>query len=236
MDGGQQVRSLLIASKPGRALTARFMRVAAPVQPKVAFPAVRDDRGAWLDVIGDEGAQRCSRGVGQRREPASAVAAGLLDLHRDARQDLVAPAFAATYSRISTADVGLVDLHGADQALAPWTNEHGPQPVKHGPHGLIGTDIERPLQTQGSDPGLAGGEEPAGGEPQGQGRACAVEDRSGGDGATHTARGALEAPVAKTPAVTPQTSRADETGRPAKPLEVVQAVGIGSKPSLELAE
>ena len=57
MDGGQQLRSLLIASKPGRALTARFMGVAASVQPKVAFPAVRDDRGTWLDVIGDEGAQ-----------------------------------------------------------------------------------------------------------------------------------------------------------------------------------
>ena len=154
MDGGQQLRSLLIASKPGRALTARFMGVAASVQPKVAS----------------------------------------------------------------------------------WTNEHGPQPVKHGPLGLIGTDIERPLQTQRSDPVLAGGEQPASGEPQGQGRACAVEDRSGGDGATHTARGALEAPVAQTPAVAPQTSRADETGRPAQPLEAVLAVGIGSKPSSSLAE
>ncbi len=57
MDGGQQLGSLLIASKPGRALTARFMGVAESVQPKVAIPAVRDDRGAWLDVIGDEGAQ-----------------------------------------------------------------------------------------------------------------------------------------------------------------------------------
>ena len=57
MDGGQQLRSLLIASKPGRALTARFMGLAGSVQPEVAFPAVRDDRGAWLDVIGDECAQ-----------------------------------------------------------------------------------------------------------------------------------------------------------------------------------
>jgi hypothetical protein len=54
MDGRQQLRSLLIASKPGRALTARFMGVAASVQPKEAFPAVRDDRGAGLIAIGED--------------------------------------------------------------------------------------------------------------------------------------------------------------------------------------
>lgn len=47
-------RNLLIAARPRRALTARSMDVAASVQSKAAFPAVRDDRGAWLDVIGDE--------------------------------------------------------------------------------------------------------------------------------------------------------------------------------------
>lgn len=57
MDGGQQFGSLLIAAKPGRALTVRFMGVASSIQPKVAFPAVRDNRAAWLDVIGDECAQ-----------------------------------------------------------------------------------------------------------------------------------------------------------------------------------
>lgn len=108
--------------------------------------------------------------------------------------------------------------------------------MKHGPDGLIGTDIKRTLQTQRSDPVLAGGEEPAGGEPQGQGRARAVEDRSGGDGASGAARGTLETPVAQSPGGAPLASRADETGGPAQPLEVVQAVGIGSKPRLKLTE
>ena len=49
-------------------------------------------------------------------------------------------------------------------------------------------------------------------------------------------RESVDAPVAQTPGATPQTSRADETGRPAQPLEVVQAVGIGSKPRLKLTE
>lgn len=233
MGGGQQLRSLFITSKPDRALTVRFMGIATSVQPKVAFPAVRDGRGACLAVIGAEGAQRCCRGPSHLHQPASAVAARFVDLHRDARRDLVAPAFVTTHSRISAADVSLAEPHGADQALAPRTNEDGLQPVKHGPQGLIGTDIEQPLQAQRSDRIPAGGEQPAGGEPQGHARA--VEDRCGGDGATHTARGALAAPVAQTPAVTPQTSRADETGRSAQPFEAVQAVGTDSKPSLELA-
>ena len=57
MHGGQQLRSLLIAATPGRALTARVVGVAASVQSKVSFPAVRHDSRAWLDVIADEGAQ-----------------------------------------------------------------------------------------------------------------------------------------------------------------------------------
>lgn len=236
MHGGQQLPRLLIPAKSSRALAARFVGVAASVQPTVALPAVRDDCGAWLDVIADESVQGCSRGVSQRRDPAPPVAAGLLDLHRDARQHLVAPAFATAYTRISTADVGLVDLHSADQALAPRAHEHGPQPVKHGPYGLVGTDLESALQTQRGDSVLAGGEEPAGGEPQGQGRTRAVEDRCGGDGASHTARGALETPIAQSPAVTPQASRTNEPGGPTQPLEVIQAVGIGSKPSLKLPE
>ena len=115
-------------------------------------------------------------------------------------------------------------------------HEHGPQPVKHGPYGLVGTDLESALQTQRGDSVLAGGEEPAGGEPQGQGHTRAVEDRCGGDGASHTARGALETPIAQSPAVTPQASRTNEPGGPTQPLEVIQAVGIGSKPSLKLPE
>jgi hypothetical protein len=170
MHGGQQLPSQLIPSEPSRALAARLAGVAALVQPPVALPAVRDDGSAWLDVIADEGVQGCGRGVSQRCNPTPPVAAGLLDLHRDARQHLVAPAFAAAYSRISTANVGLVDLHSADQALAPRAHEHGPQPVKHGPYGLVGTDLESALQTQRCDSVLASGEEPAGGEPQGQGR------------------------------------------------------------------
>jgi hypothetical protein len=50
MHGGQKLCSLRIASKPGRALTARFMGVAPSVKPTVAFPAARDDRGAWLSM------------------------------------------------------------------------------------------------------------------------------------------------------------------------------------------
>jgi hypothetical protein len=96
------------------------------------------------------------------------------------------------------------------------------------------TDFDSALQTQRSDSVLAGGKEPAGSKPQGQGRTGAVQDRSGGDGTAHTARGALESPVAQSQAVTPQASRTNEPGGPAQPLQVIQAVGIGSKPSLEL--
>jgi hypothetical protein len=61
-------------------------------------------------------------------------------------------------------------------ARAPGAHEHRPQPTKHGPYGLVGTDIQRALQTQRSDSVLVGSKKPASGEPQGQ--RCSVRSKT----------------------------------------------------------
>lgn len=176
------------------------------------------------------------RGVHQRCNPAPPVASGLFDLHRDARQHLVALAPPTANTRISTADEGLIYLNRAGKSFAPRADKHRPETMEHGPHGLVGADLESPLQAQRSDPVLAGGEEPAGGEPHGQGRTCPVEDRSCGYRSAGTTTGALEPSVRQSPATDLEACRANEPGRPTQPLEIVQAVGIGPEPSLELPE
>lgn len=109
-------------------------------------------------------------------------------------------------------------------ALPPRAHEQGPQPVKHGPNRLVGTDIQRARQTERSDSVLAGGEESAGGEPQGEGRARAVENRACRHGGSPAARGALEAPVAQAQAVSLRQAYA------ARPGIGTGAVSTGRRP------
>src|SRR6266511_5924189 len=108
----------ILAAGTGRPLAAPVVDVAEPLQPAVARPPVGDDHRARLYVIGDEGVQRGTRGVGERRHPAPAEPLRLPDLHGDAGQDLLPPGPAAPQSRLLTADVGLVHLHRPGQPVS----------------------------------------------------------------------------------------------------------------------
>ncbi len=108
--------------------------------------------------------------------------------------------------------------------------------MEHRPRRLVGADLKRALQAQRRDPVLLGGEQPAGHEPHGQRRGRAIEDRS------HRRRGALPAGRALEPAISDPPGAAvaavgtDEPARPPQPLQVVQAVSVGPKPGVELAQ
>jgi hypothetical protein len=91
------------------------------------------------------------------------------------------------------------------------------------------------LQAQSRDAVLLRGEHPAGREPHGERRPPTIEQsacRYRGPGA---ARPALVAVIRETPPAGLSAPRTDEAVGPAQPVQVVQAVGIGRKPGLELS-
>ena len=96
-------------------------------------------------------------------------------------------------------------------------------------------DLQGPLQAQRRDAVLARGEQPAGGEPYRERCARAVKDGARRHRGTAAAARAHEAAIGEPPAPSVTAARADEAGRPAQPLQVVEAVRIASEPSLELA-
>src|SRR5512144_2163016 len=112
MDGREQVTGVHPASTC-RTLAAWFVDVAELVDAAVALPAVGDDAGARLDVVGNEGMHRLGGPVGQDRHPCPAVPARFLDLNCDAHHGLLALGAAAAQSWLCTAEVGLVDLDRA---------------------------------------------------------------------------------------------------------------------------
>src|SRR6266567_1612990 len=122
----------------------------------------------------------------------------------------------------------------AEDPSASTAMQHRPQPAQQRPRGLVRADLQGPLQAQRRDAVLLRGEQPARGEPYGQRRPRPVEDRARRHRGPRTAPGAFQAAIAKPPARAVPAARADETARPAQPLQVVQAVLVGAEPGLEL--
>lgn len=203
----------------------------------VGLPAVGDHLRARLDVVGEEHAQRIGRGIRKRGHATAAEASGLGALDGDPDEHLLLASRApAGEPRLLAAEDGLIDLDFARQALAAGPHEHRANPVQHRPRGLVGADLELALERQRRDTVLLGGKQPDGGEPDRERGTGAVEDRPRRNRRALTAGCALQPPVRHPPPAGVPAVRADEPIRPPQPLEVVQAVGVGAKPRLELAE
>ena len=159
---------------------------------------------------------------------------GLLLLHGDAYEHLLALLPSSAKSWLQTTDVGLVCLDPARQPLAARPHARASQPLQHRPGGLVRTDLQRPLQTQRRDPVLLGGEQPAGVEPHRQRRARAIEDGPGRDRGPRVAGPAAPSAVAHPPPGRVTAARTQEAVRPSQPPQVVQAVLVGAEPGQEL--
>src|SRR5262249_62390819 len=95
-------------------------------------------------------------------------------------------------------------------------------------------DRPRPCQLQPRVALLLRADKPARGDPHCQRLPRPVEDRPRRHRGPRSAPSAFEAAITKPPARAVSAARADETARPAQPLQVVQAVLVGAEPGLEL--
>ena len=234
MHGGQQLVGI-IAPSAGRALAAPIVLVAELSQSLISGPPVGDDRRARLDVIHHERVQGLGRGIGQWRHAAPPQSSRLMNLNCDTGQHLLAPSAATGQPRLGAADVGLGHLYRPAQQIPTGTYQHRPQAVQHGPGSLVGADLQYSLQAQRRDPVFTGGEQPAGGVPYRQGCPRPIEDRTGRHRTACRTRRTHEAAIAQAPTAFVAATRTDEAVGPPQPFEVVQAVRIGSKPGLKLA-
>ena len=115
-----------------------------------------------------------------------------------------------------------------------WAHQHRPQPMQHGPCGLVRADFQYALHTQSRDAVFGCREKPAGCEPYRQRRARPIKDRTRRHRRSVAACRAHEATVPQTPARV-AAFRANEPLGPSQPLKIVQAVHIRSEPRLKLA-
>src|SRR5665647_2436710 len=214
-----QQRARIFATSAGCPLAATVMDVAFPLQSSVALPSISNHGGPRLDVRRHEGQQRLCRGIRHGRHTAAAEPLGLDDLDRDTCQDLLPLGATPRQPRIESTDVSFVYLYPAAQEFPIGTNQHGSQPVQHGPSRLVRANLQGSLQTQSRDPVFAAGEVPTGSEPDGKRRAGPVEDGSRRHGCAAATVRAHEPTIAQTPPTGVAAFRADKPGRPSYPLE-----------------
>src|SRR5271167_4256663 len=176
------------------------------------------------------------RGIHQGRHPAAPEPFGIQDLDRNTGEDFLPLGAATREPQFPPSDVGLVNLYPSTEALPIRANQDRAETMKHGPHRLVGSELQGPLQAQRRDAVFPSRKMPAGREPDCEGGAGPIEDGACHHGGALSASRALISAVAKPPSSRESTGRADKAARPSQPFQVVQAIGIGLEPRLEVSK
>ena len=134
------------------------------------------------------------------------------------------------------ANVGFVYFHSTREPLTARAHEYRTDAVKHGPGGLVRTNLQRPLEAQRRDTVLRRGEMPADSEPDAQRRAGAMEDRARRHRGTGAAPRTFEPAVAHAPPADVAAAWAHKPSGPSKSLQVVEVVSIGGEPGVGARE
>jgi len=110
MDCGQQFIRILPSSLSSP-LATPVMAVPEAVQALVPLPSIGYHCGPWLDVVMNKRMKRLSRRIYQRHHSTAPKAFGLPDLNCNPRQNFPTMSPATVYTRLFSADKGLIHLH-----------------------------------------------------------------------------------------------------------------------------
>src|SRR5262249_11074215 len=213
------------------------MGVALGREPGIAGPAIGGDRRRERDVPADEACEAVSRCIGHGGEPqpAEPAAAGLAPtaLHRAGDLGLAGGTPAGT-PRSGGADISLVGLDPSAQGLAAGPDHRPADLVQPGPGRLIAAETHLPLQLQGRDATLAGGDEVNREKPLRQAGLGLLENGSGEKGMLLAAGYALVdvAPRQLVGVIVPAGAAA-EAVRPAHLEQMIPALLVPAEPGDE---
>jgi len=235
MNAGQKFARVLIPRRGGT-LALPVMEVSLLFQTPVAPPTIRDDRRSWLNVAFGKGVKGSRRGIRQGRHPAAPEPFGLQDPGRNAGEDFLPLGAATREPRFLPSDVGLVNFYPSTEALPAGADQDRAEAMKHGPHCLIGAGLQGPLQAQRRDAVFPRCEMPAGGKPDCERGTGPIKNGACHHGGTLSASRTLISAVAKPPSSREPAGWADKAARPSQPFQVVQAIGIGPEPRLEVSK
>ena len=210
---------------------------ACGVQASESPKPVGVDRGAWRDVLLENGGHRCRREV-RKDLHADATRTVAAPLHGDQDGDRATPLQLSAPSdpRLGTANPGVIDFDFPVEGFACRIDHRSAQFVEHHPGGFISAQAQLSLEQERRYSTLVGRHQVCGPKPQRQRGLRVVQDRPRRQRDLMAARHALPASLFHHGvSALVFASRAPEAIRPATGGQVVLARLFGSKLTLKLA-
>jgi hypothetical protein len=216
----------------GTILTHYLMNVAEPIEPVVSFPVVGPHYVAGFHGPSDRRAQAPSRGVCDTLKPDSANTLPILLCRNDYQRFSLCST--ASFPRLLSTDIHLVNLDGAGEPIPPRPDHGPPQLMQPCPGGFIATQSQNPLHSSRTGAVLLAGHQPDGAKPQHKRFSRPFKDGSGNDrGLIVTSRTPYQ-PISRMPPFPVPAPRALETIRPPQLVQILSAGLLGRKSPLQL--
>ena len=178
--------------------------------------------------------QGCPRQVWDGAEPNAADLPAIL-LGGDGKQRFVLRQTPG-HVRPFRAPIGLINLHGARQAVAAGANYRPAQLMQHGPRRLVTSQPQDALQTKGADAVLLAGNLPDGAKPDRQRQMAVLKDGSGRDRHLVAAMAAKPAIAPYRPSFGSRTARAHPARGPTQRRQILNAGLLAGKTPLRFQQ
>ena len=216
----------------GTILTHDLTNVAEPLQPIVSFPVVGLHYAAGFHGPSDRGPQAPSRGVLDTLKPDSANTLPILLRRNDYQRFPLRST--ASFPRLLSTDIHLVNLDCAGEPIPPRPDHGPPQLMQPCPGGFIAAQPQNPLHSSRTGAVFLAGHPPDGAKPQHKRFSRPFKDGSGNDRGLIVTSSTAYQPISRMPPFSVAAARASETVRPTQLVQILSAGLLGRKSVLQL--
>lgn len=206
------------------------MNIVSPRCQRVGGQSVGENLGAGLYMGKEKGSQRIGLRVGDDLNATATESFWLDLLHGHSNENLAGSASPA-FSGASAANHRFIHLHITGKSRAFSVPNGTTKSVQHRPSGFVGPKPHKAVKRFGRNPVFRCCHVPSGGEPYGEGRFRAMEDRARRCRNPATARFTPPPPITHAPPRAVRTVRAGKSVRPTQPVQIIEASRIIREPA-----
>ena len=210
------------------------MDIVITCRQRVRSQSVGMDRGAGLDMSQKKGSQACRPQLGNNLNPAASESFGL-ELFHCHRDEGFASSPSAALPWPNAANHRFIHFHIAGKPSMLGMANGRAKSVKYRPSSLVGAKTKKAMESLGGHPVLRCRHVPSGREPYRKWRFCVMKEGACRCRNSAPTRFAPPPTIFQSPPRAAKTFRARKTGRPAQPIQVIEARSIIRKPAEKIS-
>ena len=209
------------------------INVIIPCRQRVGRQSVGKYRGARFNMSQKKGSQGLGLSVGDDLNPAAAESF-LVNLFQGHRNEYLASSPSSALPWVNAANHRFIHVHIAGKPRVFGVPNGAAKSVQHRPSGLVGAKPHKTVERFGRNPALRCRHVPCRSEPHDERCFRVMEDRARRCRNPAPTRFTPPPTIIHAPPGIARTFRTGETGRPAQPIQVIEACSIIRKPAEEI--